>query len=361
MKARDSTPSLFDFLAGFSEISCSEIRIPLCYNTHSPIKISQPMSPPVLELDALTVRYGKFEALKGVSACFQGGALGLLGPNGAGKSSMLRSVLGLIQPASGSVRMFGEDFSRNGVALRRRIGYLPERDTWVPGMSAVRGLAHLAEICGLMPTDAMLRAHDVLHFVGLGEERYREVSTFSTGMRQRYKLAAALVHDPDLLFLDEPTNGLDPRGRSRMLELIHQVQVEHGIHLILASHLLPDVEWLCDHVWVLDEGVMKKSDSIANLTSAARGAKRVRVRPDQAQTFADAARQAGLVVVPGRAEGEFVLSRDSEALASQQVFEIAGASQAQILGIHAAARSLEDAFLEALESDNPDQIPEGIA
>ncbi len=309
------------------------------------------MPPPVLELAELTVRYGRFTALDRVSASFDGGALALLGPNGAGKSSMLRSILGLVRPASGVVRLFGEDTEKKGALMRRRVGYMPERDSWVPGVSAVRGLAHLAEICGLLPSDAMLRAHDTLHFVGLGEERYREVSSFSTGMRQRYKLAAALVHDPDLLFLDEPTNGLDPRGRVRMLGLIDRVRKEHGKHLIIASHLLPDVEMLCDSVWVLDEGVMKKSETIANLTAAARGGQRVRLPRDDSARFAEAARADGLEALPGEGADEWVLIDESAAIPPDRVFRLARACGTRVLGLKAAARSLEDAFLEALEGD----------
>lgn len=320
------------------------------------------MTSSVLQLDQLTVKYGKFTALNAVSALFEGGGLGLLGPNGAGKSSMLRCILGLIQPAGGEVRIFGEvSSSKRNSILRRRIGYMPERDTWVPGMSAVRGLAHLAEICGFQPSDAMLRANDVLYFVGLGEERYREVHTFSTGMKQRYKLAASLVHDPDLLFLDEPTNGLDPRGRARMLELIDQVRSDHGIHLILASHLLPDVEHLCEHVWVLDKGEMKMSKSVAELTAVARGAKRVRVDDADLAAFKNAAGSAGLVVQQGRSSREILLDSPSGVLASETLFELAQSAGVQIHSVTPAAKSLEDAFLEALEGDNPSDLPEGIA
>ncbi len=308
------------------------------------------MPPPVLELDRLVVRYGSFTALADLSAAFEGGALGLLGPNGAGKSTLLRCILGLIRPSGGSVRVAGQDARRASRAVRRRIGYMPERDSYVPGMSGVRALAHLAEVCGLKPDDAMLRAHDVLHFVGLGEERYREVASYSVGMRQRWKLAAALVHDPDILFLDEPTNGLDPRGRARMLEVIDRVRREHGLHLILASHLLPDVERLCDHVWVLDEGRMKISDSLASLTAAARGAKRVRTRPEQLAALTEAAERSGYSVAPGSGDSELVLTRGEEIIEPAAVFGLARQCGATVLGVRPAARSLEDAFLEALES-----------
>jgi ABC-2 type transport system ATP-binding protein len=307
------------------------------------------MSPPVLAMRDLVVRYGAHTALQGVSAVFPGGGLGLLGPNGAGKSSMLRAILGLVPPASGAATLFGEDTLRHGERTRARIGYMPERDSYIGGLSGVRALAHLAEICGIPYAEAMMRAHDLLHFVGLGEERYREVGTYSVGMRQRYKLAAALVHDPDLLLLDEPTNGLDPQGRRRMLELIARVRGEFGKHLIVASHLLPDVERLCDQVWVLDRGKLVKTATLAELTASARGAKRVRVG-GEAAVFAARARAGGFEVEPGRAEGEFLLARAGGVIEPAEVFALAAAVSCRVLALRPAARTLEDAFLEALEA-----------
>lgn len=309
------------------------------------------MSHPALQLEGLTVNYGRFTALNAVSAVFNGGALGLLGPNGAGKSTLLRSILGLVQPASGSANLLGLDIRGDGQELRRRIGYMPERDCYIGGISGVSGLAHLAEICGFRTEDAMLRAHDVLHFVGLGEERYREVSTYSVGMRQRYKLAAALVHDPDILFLDEPTNGLDPRGRARLLDLIDRVRHEHGLHLIIASHLLPDVERLCDEVWVLDCGNLKQSGTIASLTEAARGASRVRTSLESVTALKALAEGAGITVAAGVNDSEIVLSRDNGVVPTAEIFQLAQSCTATIYSIKPAARSLEDAFLEALEQD----------
>jgi len=306
------------------------------------------MTPPVLELEDLSVRYGRLEALKGVTASFSGGALGLLGPNGAGKSTLLRAILGLLNPSRGRIRVLGSDTRKAGVLLRRKIGYMPERDTYISGMSGVAGLAHLAEVSGLKRGDAMLRAHDVLHFTGLGEERYREVATYSVGMRQRYKLAASLVHDPDILFLDEPTNGLDPQGRSRMLHLIDKVCHQHGIHLIMASHLLPDVEQLCDQVWVLDAGRLKKDDSVASLTMAARGAKRVRVAPADRPGFLQASVEAGFQATLDPGDGEMVVSLPDGLVESSAIFRLGRKAGIPVLGIRPAARSLEDAFLEAL-------------
>src|SRR6185295_3920190 len=199
---------------------------------------------------------GKHAALHEVSAVFPPGAVGLLGPNGAGKSTMLKALLGFIPPEKGRMQVFGLDVAAQPLEIRARLGYMPETDGHVPGMNAVTFVAYCGELAGLPRADAMQRAHEVLFYVGLGEARYRNVETYSTGMKQRIKLAQALVHDPDLLFLDEPTNGMDPKGRDEMLELVRDLAHNKGVNLILSSHLLPDVEYTCDHVVVMDKGAI---------------------------------------------------------------------------------------------------------
>src|SRR5918999_4228119 len=179
------------------------------------------MAESVVSLDRVSVRYGRNQALRDVSASFPPGAVGLLGPNGAGKSTMIKALLGFLAPATGEMRVLGLDVRTSPLRIRGRIGYMPESDAHIPGMNAVSFVAYCGELAGLPRSDAMQRAHEVLYYVGLGEARYRNVETYSTGMKQRIKLAQALVHDPDLLFLDEPTNGMDPKGRDEMLELIH--------------------------------------------------------------------------------------------------------------------------------------------
>src|SRR6187399_3010353 len=219
----------------------------------------------VVQLDGVTVIYGKNQALKNVSAKFAKGAVGLLGPNGAGKSTMLKSLLGFVKPDQGKMTVLDMDVAQSPLAIRARIGYMPESDSHIPGMNAVSFVAYCGQLAGLPAVDAMQRAHEVLYYVGLGEARYRNVDTYSTGMKQRIKLAQALVHDPDLLFLDEPTNGMDPRGRDEMLALIRDVAHQKGINLILSSHLLPDVEDTCDYVVVLDKGMVAAEGPIATL------------------------------------------------------------------------------------------------
>src|SRR6266850_1091245 len=216
----------------------------------------------VATLERVTVTYGRSEALRDVTTTFSAGAVGLLGPNGAGKSTMIKALLGFIVPTRGRMRVLGLDVAEAPLAIRARVGYMPESDAHIPGMNAVSFVAYCGELAGLPRVDAMQRAHEVLFYVGLGEARYRNVETYSTGMKQRIKLAQALVHDPDLLFLDEPTNGMDPRGRDEMLELVRDLAHNKGVNLILSSHLLPDVEYTCDHVVVMDKGAIAAAGPI---------------------------------------------------------------------------------------------------
>src|SRR3954464_5199303 len=219
----------------------------------------------VVTLDNVTVVYGRQQALVDVTATFLPGAIGLLGPNGAGKSTMIKSLLGFVAPSQGRMRVLGLDVAVSPLEIRASIGYMPENDAHIPGMNAVSFVAYCGELSGLPRAEAMQRADEVLFYVGLGEARYRNVETYSTGMKQRIKLAQALVHDPDLLLLDEPTNGMDPRGRDEMLELVRDLAHNKGVNLILSSHLLPDVEYACDEVVVLDKGAVAAAGPIAAL------------------------------------------------------------------------------------------------
>src|SRR5438445_218866 len=199
---------------------------------------------PVVTLDTVTVMYGRNAALRDVTAAFAGGAVGLLGPNGAGKSTMIKSLLGFIAPDRGQMRVLGLDVARSPLEIRARVGYMPETDGHIPGMNAVSFVAYCGELAGLPRVDAMQRAHEVLFYVGLGEARYRNVETYSTGMKQRIKLAQALVHDPDLLFLDEPTNGMDPKGRDEMLELVRDLAHNKGYRRYRGDKARTGTNWM---------------------------------------------------------------------------------------------------------------------
>ena len=208
----------------------------------------------LIELEGVEKRYGELRALKDVSLKLEPGRIGLLGPNGAGKSTLLKTMLGLLTPEHGTVRVFDMDVSRQPFEVRARIGYMPEGDSVLPELTALQFTTLAAELCGLPRAEAIARSHQVLHYVGLGEARYRRLGSFSTGMRQRARLAQALVGDPKLLLLDEPTSGLDPRGREEMLALILDIPARTGASVILSTHILPDVEKTCDQVIVIAGG-----------------------------------------------------------------------------------------------------------
>lgn len=220
-------------------------------------------------LDGVTVRYGERVAVADIDLDFPVGICGLLGRNGAGKSSILKAMLGLVRPAAGRVQVLDVPADAPGTVLRERVGYMPERDAHLPRASGFEMVALLGRLSGMPRRDAWRRAHEALYLVGLEEERYRSVATYSAGMRQKAKLAAALVHDPEVLFLDEPTNGLDPAGRSEMLELIRQLGKEHGKSIVLSTHILQDVESVCDHVIVLEAGRVVVRGALADVTRSA--------------------------------------------------------------------------------------------
>ena len=214
----------------------------------------------------LEVRYGDVVALANLTLDLEDGIVGLLGPNGSGKSTLLKTLLGLLSPTKGGGQVLGVGLgSPDAARLRARIGYMPEYDALIEDVSAFEQVAFWGELSGLPADSARDRAHEVLYFVGLDESRYRHVSGYSTGMRQRVKLAQALVHSPELVFMDEPTNGLDPEGRRRMLDLVLKVRAELGTGVILASHLLEDVERCADQLVILDKGQLKASGSMAGL------------------------------------------------------------------------------------------------
>jgi ABC-2 type transport system ATP-binding protein len=306
--------------------------------------------PPVVELQRVSVRYGARLALQDVSAIFPTGAVGLLGPNGAGKSTMLRALLGFVPPTEGQMTVLGLDVAKSPLAIRSRVGYMPESDGHIPGMNAVSFVAFCGELAGLPRADAMQRAHEVLFYVGLGEARYRNVETYSTGMKQRIKLAQALVHDPDLLFLDEPTNGMDPKGRDEMLELIRDIAHNKGINLILSSHLLPDVEYTCDHVVVMDKGSVATFGSINELKGPTGRVYEVRVKGDLAP-FIAALHGAGMecretdedvmrVFVPGVLE--------SPGGDQRNICAVAGRVNVQVRHLRTSVPTLEDVFARAI-------------
>jgi len=304
---------------------------------------------PVVQCDQLSVRYGKNWALRDVSAAFLPGAVGLLGPNGAGKSTLIKTLLGFIVPDKGKMTVLGLDVAESPLDIRARVGYMPESDSHIPGMNAVSFVAYCGQLSGLPPADAMQRAHEVLYYVGLGEARYRNLETYSTGMKQRIKLAQAIVHDPDLLFLDEPTNGMDPKGRDEMLELIRDLAHNKGVNLILSSHLLPDVEYTCDHVVVVDKGTIAAAGPIEALKGPRGRVYEMRIKGDT-PAFIEVLRAAGhechdtdedvmRVFVPGTT---------ADAEGTQALFALAAREGVQVRHLRPSVPTLEDVFARAV-------------
>jgi ABC-2 type transport system ATP-binding protein len=221
----------------------------------------------IIQTRSLTKVYPGVRALDDLSIDVEPGVIGLVGANGAGKSTMIKTLLGLLKPTSGQVRVLGLDPVTQADAVRARVGYMPEHDCLPPDMIAAEFVTHMARMSGLPRTVARERASEALRHVGLYEERYRQIGGYSTGMKQRVKLAQALVHDPDLLLLDEPTNGLDPAGRESMLALVHRIGNEFGISIVVCSHLLGEVERICDSLVAIDAGRLLRADRIESMTT----------------------------------------------------------------------------------------------
>ena len=246
------------------------------------------------------------------------------------------------------MRVFGLDVTAQALEIRGRLGYMPESDAHIPGMNAVTFVAYCGQLAGLPPSDAMQRAHEVLYYVGLGEARYRNVETYSTGMRQRIKLVQALVRDPDLLFLDEPTDGMDPKGRAEMLELIRDITQDKGIDVILSSHLLPDVESTCDRAVVLHRGHIVADGPIQELKGAARQAFEIRVKGDVARFTA--ALKADGAECHGT-DGEVIRVLLDDSLSARDLFALAASQQVQVRHLRPSMPTLEDVFAKAIGED----------
>lgn len=218
-----------------------------------------------VDIKEIHFSYGKLKALEGVTMDLPQGAIGLLGPNGAGKSTLLRLLLGFLTPEKGEGTVLGYDIQNQQSLIRRYVGYMPEEDCFIPGMDAVSFTSYLGELSGMPRQEAMKRAHEVLFFAGLEESRYRLVETYSAGMRQRLKLAQAIVHDPRLIFLDEPSSGLDPQGRKEILELIFDVSSKKDIQVLISSHILADIEAICSYVVILNKGKVAAQGTMKEL------------------------------------------------------------------------------------------------
>ncbi len=300
----------------------------------------------LIELERLSKRYGAITALNEITTTIDGQIIGLLGPNGAGKSTLLKCLLGLL-PYEGRARVLGLDAMTQGGEIRDRVGYMPEQEAFLAGMTAVELCTYAAELSGLPRTEAMQRAHAALYYAGLEEKRYQPIDGYSTGMKQRVKLAQALVHDPEILFLDEPTNGLDPRSREEMLELIVELPVRRNCAIVLSTHLLPDVERICDQAMIMHHGTVRFAGTIDALRGA-RGRDSelfVEVKAEAAR-LGDALTAAGAVCrVTSPVALQVNLPPDAT---SQLVFRVARDAGLQIRELGVRRESVEAAFLRVL-------------
>lgn len=300
----------------------------------------------LIELANVEKLYGSLRALKSMSLTLEPGRIGLLGPNGAGKSTLLKLLLGLLAPTAGSVRVFGEDATRNPFHVRARVGYMPEGDAVLPELNALEYTTLAAELCGLPRAEAVGRAHQVLHYVGLGEARYRRLATYSTGMRQRARLAQALVGDPKLLLLDEPTSGLDPRGRDEMLSLILDIPKRTGASIMLSTHILPDVEKTCDQVVVVAGGELLYAGALDAMLATDARIFEVQTKGDPSK-LRTALELRGAIIT----ERNGILSaRLPEGRGANFVLEVAREAQVQLRHVAPLRQTLERAFLETLDA-----------
>ena len=302
--------------------------------------------PGSIELQGLGVRFGGRPILQDLTARLSGRAIGLLGPNGAGKTTLIHTLLGFHKPSEGTARMHGEDVVTGAARLKGSIGYMPESDAFIAGITAVRFVRMMGELSGLPGEAALERAHETLQYVGLGEARYRTLEGFSLGMRQMAKLAQAIVHAPKILFLDEPTNGLDPPARARMIRLVKEIRDSGQAQILLSSHLLRDVEECCDEAWVLKDGRIAFHGNLEEERRANKKFLHVETRGDE-RAFAAAAEALGCTCAmlgPGRLK--MVLP---ETIAVRDLYRIAAEQQLQIRRLDYKRDSLQDIFLKAME------------
>lgn len=303
----------------------------------------------LFELHNLTKRYGTVTALADLTVSMPKGAVGLLGPNGAGKTTMIRALLGLVWVDAGGGKVLGMDIAKQALDVRQACGFVTEDECLFPATVGIEFVAYAGELVGMAPRDAMQRAHEVLDYVGLGEARYRKVESYSTGMKQRVKLAAAIVHDPKLLILDEPTNGMDPKGREEILSLARDLAHQKNMSLLFSSHLLPDVESVCDYVMVLGRGRLLAAGAIAELKARRERCFEVRVK-SEGGAFASRLEAVGCTVRPG--DDEILLVSLSDGHDTELIWQVAREAELQVRHLRPSRSTLEEVFLKAVREQH---------
>jgi ABC-2 type transport system ATP-binding protein len=302
----------------------------------------------VIELENLSVTFGKRPILRSLTGALNGRAIGLLGPNGAGKTTLIHTLLGFHPPTAGTARILGQDITHDARQVRSAVGYMPERDSFIAKTSCVHFVRLMAELSGIPARHALERAHEALFYVGLGEARYRSVDTYSLGMKQLAKLAQAIVHGPKLIILDEPTNGLDPPTRNRMISLIRQIRDGGKARILLSSHLLRDVEECCDEILVLKDGCIAANCNLEEERKANRKFIELEVRGGNRRAFAEAIGELGCeYAVISERRIKVIMQEDVEI---SDLYRLAHQYEVQVRRLNFKRDSLEDIFLKAMEN-----------
>jgi ABC-2 type transport system ATP-binding protein len=301
---------------------------------------------PLVELQGLSVQFGRREILRNLTGSLGGRAIGLLGPNGAGKSTLINTLLGFYKPSAGSARVFGYDIRAETRKIRSLVGYMPENDAFISKMSAVSFVRMMAELSGVPSSTALERAHEALFYVGLAEARYRQLGTYSLGMKQLAKLAQAIVHGPKLLILDEPTNGLDPLARQRMIRLIHEIRKGNQLRIVLCSHLLRDVEETCDEVLILKQG---RIAHYSNLDEERRANKRFLELETYGANgdFTEAIEELGCECAVTANRMKMILA---DGIEIRDIYRVAAEREVRIRRLNFRRDTLEDIFMKAMEN-----------
>jgi ABC-2 type transport system ATP-binding protein len=319
--------------------------------TYSAAAVSDPQpngdTSGVITLDGLSVSFGGRPILKDLHGELRGRAIGLLGPNGAGKTTLIHTLLGFHPPASGTAHIFGRDIRGDATQIKSLIGYMPERDSFIAKISCVHFVRFMAELSGLPPAAALERAHEALFFVGLGEARYRNLDTYSLGMKQLAKLAQAIVHGPKLIFLDEPTNGLDPPARLRMIKMIREIRDSGQANIVLSSHLLRDVEECCEEILILKDGRLV---TYCNLEEERKANKKFLMLETRGELkgFVQAVDAMGCECAVTSDHRLKIILQDGTEI--RDLYRLAADSKVQIRRLTYKRDSLEDIFLKAMEN-----------
>ena len=301
----------------------------------------------LIQLDNIFKSYRSTTALNGVDLNIEPGITGLLGPNGAGKSTLIKIILGLIRVTSGSGEVLGCRLYRDGRRIRNKIGYMPEDDCYIPGMSGVEVVKFAGSLSGIPPTEALRRGHEILDFCGVKQERYRNIETYSTGMRQKIKFAAAIVHDPEFLILDEPTSGLDPEEREALLNRIKILSTQNGKSVVLSTHILPDVQQICDRVIILAKGQIKLNDRLEVLNQTPSPTVTVRFEGDR-KKFVSHLERARLRTTDLESSNKLEVEGEVKNL-TEEVWRAASFAEVSIHSLVPARNSLEEIFMQTVQ------------